>query len=304
MTRPIETRLQAAFDDYGVVDQIHDVPPHEVYEVRVDGRRAVYKHDVHSRGTAGVEGYVTALVGEQTSVSVPEILQTGTAHYVAAWHPDAPAPDEGQAPDERWLTAAGRGLATLHDETAPLVDSYGYFDVTDGRVTPSGCATWHEAALEYVEYHEPVLTAYGYGNVADDVRRFLRANPDVFEDAGEPVCCHGWVTPEHATTRDGDIACLLDFEHAIAAPAGFDYWRTATVVCGGDEALQQAFREAYESVHPLPPNTERRRDLYGLLNLVYYFESLYIQDQHDSDTTAERARELRTAVTERLETLA
>jgi hypothetical protein len=37
--------------------------------------------------------------------------------------------------------------------------------------------------------------------------------------------------------------------------------------------------------------------------VLHYFESLYIQDQHDSDTTAERARELRTAVTERLAAL-
>lgn len=303
MTHTIETRLDAAFDTYDIVDQIHDVPPHEVYEVRVDGRRAVYKHDIHSRGTAGVEGSVTALVGEQTSVSVPEILRTGPAYYVAAWHPDAPAPDDWQAADESWATAAGRGLARLHDETAPLLDSYGYFDVADGRVTPSGCPTWHEAAVEYVEYHEPVLTAYGYGNVADDVLRFLHANPDAFRGAGEPVCCHGWATPAHTSTREGDIACLLDFEHAIAAPGEFDYWRTATVTCGGDDALQQAFRGAYESVRSLPQHLESRRELYSLLNLVYYFESLYIQDQHDPETTAERGRDLRTAVTERLDAL-
>jgi Ser/Thr protein kinase RdoA (MazF antagonist) len=131
----------------------------------------------------------------------------------------------------------------------------------------------------------------------------LRTYPEVFADVGDPVCCHGWATPEHVATSDGEVVCLVDFEHAIAAPGEFDYWRTVTPTFGADESGRQAFREGYESVRALPAGFESRRRLYGLLNLVYYFESLYVQDQHDPDTTANKAEELRTAVADLLDTL-
>jgi hypothetical protein len=51
-------------------------------------------------------------------------------------------------------------------------------------------------------------------------------HPDAFADADEPVCCHDLATPEHVAVADDTVACVVDFEHAIAAPAAFDYWRT------------------------------------------------------------------------------
>lgn len=304
MTGEIHHRLDSAFASYEIVRQIHDVPPHEVYEITAAGRRAVYKGNTGPTGTAEREGAVTAFVDEQTAVPVPEVLCVGAEYYVAAWHPDAPVPDEGETPDETWARAAGRGIATLHDETAGLLDGYGYFERRDGTLATSGHAEWHAAAVEYVEHHRPVLAEYGHADVAEDVLAFLRERPDLFAGAGGPVCCHGWATPDHVSVSDGEMACLLDFEHAIAAPGEFDYWRTIPPTFGpADDSPKEAFREGYESVRSLPGGFDERARLWGLLNLVYYFESLYVQDQHGPAETADRAEGLRDAVSETLAAL-
>lgn len=94
------TRLEAEHTTYRIIRQLHDVPPHEVYEIFVEGRRAIYKGDTGPTGSAGIEGRVIAFLGEQTTVPVPEILDVGEEHYIAAWHSDAPAPETGPQADE------------------------------------------------------------------------------------------------------------------------------------------------------------------------------------------------------------
>lgn len=300
MRDDVRSDLAAEFGDVTVEQQLHDVPPHEVYEVTVDGRRAVYKGDTGPTGNARVEGAVTAVVGSETSVPVPEVLWLDTEWYLAAWHPDAPTPDTEASADERWATAAGRGLATLHTETAAVVDGYGRFEPTiDAPGDPteqvtlrtSGHDDWHAPAVEYVRDHRPVLERYGHADVAAEVLDFLGDRPAAFEGADTAVCCHGWATPEHLSVTDGDLACLLDFEHALAAPGEYDFWRTAFPAFeGASDPAHRAFRAGYESIRPLPEGFEERRPLYALLNSIYYFESLYVQDQHDPEATATKAR--------------
>lgn len=304
MKTTVEKKLEKHFASHRIVRQLHDVPPHEVYEVSVDGRRAVYKGDTGVTGSAGIEGGVTALVGQQTSVPVPEILLTEDDYYVAAWHPDAPTPDEGQPTDEGWAYATGRGLATLHTETASVIERYGQFRSQNGRVTISGYDEWDAAALDYVRSHRPVLARHGHVDVADAVIDFLSEHPDTFENTGEPVCCHGWATPEHVAVVNDRVACMVDFEHAIAAPGEFDYWRTCMPTFDSrSENTERAFRRGYESIRSLPRGFDDRKPIYVMLNLIYYFESLYVQDQHEPEETAERAERLRDSVTEMLEKL-
>jgi fructosamine-3-kinase len=308
MCRTDGDRLAAQFDSYQVVRQLHDVPPHEVYEVRVDGRRAVYKRDTGPTGSAEREGRATRFVGETTSVPVPTVLAVGADYYVAAWHPDAPAADtEGRA-DEQWAEAAGRGLATLHAETAPHLDGYGALDLGGGTPTATPTVThedWHAAALDYVRERRSVLAAYGHRDLADAVLDCLRERPGLFADGVVPVLCHGWWSPEHVAVEDGTVACVVDFEHALAAPGEFDVWRTAlSVFEGGSGARFGAFREGYESVRGLPDGFESRRPLYAALHGVYFLESLYVQDQHGEAGTQQRADWLREAVFESLDALA
>jgi aminoglycoside phosphotransferase (APT) family kinase protein len=304
MTGEIRLRLGSQFDDYRIVRQLHDVPPHEVYEVVVDGRRAVYKGDTGPTGNAGVEGRVIGFVDRETSLSVPETLRVSDEYYVAAWHPDAPTPDEQHEVDEAWASAAGRGLATLHAETAEVFDQYGQLRVRGGELTTGGHGSWHSAALASVRRRRSVLARYGCADVADAVTDFLRERPSLLAAADGPVCCHGWATPEHVAVRDGRVACVVDFEHATVAPGEFDVWRTAMPTFGSEsEQLRRVFRDGYESVRPLPSGFERRQPVYALLNLVYYLESLHVQDQHDAAETAARAEELRESVFETLREL-
>jgi hypothetical protein len=307
----IRDRLESEYDSHRIVRRLRDVPPHEVYEVRVDDRRGIYKRDTGPTGRAGVEGRVTAFVGRETSVPVSEVLSVGDDYYVAAWHPDAPEPGAARVADEAWARAAGGALATLHAETEPHLGAFGPFrprggtDLAAGVETPrvDGTEDWREAALAEVRRRRPVLARYGHADVADAVAGLLRDRADAFAGAGPPVCCHGWATPEHVAVADGRVACVVDFEHAAAAPAEFDYWRTVLPTFGGDEASMTAFREGYESVRSLPPGVDRRAPFYALLNEVYYVESLHVQDQHGPRETAERAAGLRESVFERVERL-
>lgn len=307
MTDEIHDRLGAQFDSYSVVRQIHDVPPHEVYEVTVDGQRAVYKRDTGETGSARLESYVMNFLSAETTAPVPEVLDRGGDDYVAEWHPDAPAPDGEFEADETWAEAAGRGLARLHEETAGYVDGYGQFQPEgraggDSRLFTTGHATWHAAAIEFVDEYRPTLERYGHGDVAADAVEFLEAHPDAFAGAGEPVCCHGWATPEHVSVKDSEVVCLVDFEHAIAAPGEFDYWRTVMPTFGPElDERAETFRESYETVRPLPDGFADRQPFYALLNLVYFFESLYVQDQHDPEATEQKAEQLRESVNTILE---
>lgn len=310
MKRDVHDALDAQFDDHRIVRQLHDVPPHEVWEVRIDGQRAVYKRDTGPTGKAAVEGRVTAFVGEETTVPVPEVLAISDDHYVAAWHPDAPEPDVGRDPDRTWARSAGRGLATLHAETAEHLDEFGRFRPDGGGVSVAGDENgerhddWHSAARAYVRRRRPVLAEFGHADVADAVLDFLGEHPGAFAGAGEPVCCHGWWTPEHVAVVDGEVACALDFEHALAAPGEWDVWRTLLPVFEGDsDPARRAFLEGYDSVRSLPDGFEERWPLYVVLNGVYYFESLYVQNQHGDAETGKRVEWLRGSVFETLDAL-
>lgn len=303
MKRNVHDELALQFSTHRIVRQRHDVPPHTVYEVYVDGQHAVYKHNTGSTGNAAIEGRVMAFVDEHTSVPAPEILSVGDDYYIAAWHPDAPEPSEGQDGDE-WADAAGRLLATLHDETDPVIEEYGHFHSTDRGLSIAGHDTWHAAAIAYIRRHRSALARFGHADIADAVTDFLKEHPDVFAGTGGPVCCHGWATPEHVTVADGQAVCIVDFEHAIAAPGEFDYWRTVLPTFTHDTSgLQTVFRAGYESVRSLPDGFERRASLYRLLNGIYYFESLYVQNQHGPAETDDRAERFRDTIFETIDTL-
>jgi len=287
--------LAARFDSHSIERRLHDVPPHEVFEVTVDGQRAVFKRDTGPTGKAGVEGRVTAFVGERTSVPVPEVLTVGDDWYLAAWHPNAPEPDVGGDPDETWARAAGRGLATLHAETAEHVDAYGRFRPDGDGVRVDGGDGWREAVMAYVGRRRSVLDDYGHADVADAVLDHLREHPGALSGASDPVLCHGRWTPEHAPVAADEVACVVDFEHALAAPGEYDYWRTV-VPTFDDGPAHEAFREGYESVRALPDDLAARRPLYLALLGVYYVESLYVQDRHDPAATDQRASALRDLV--------
>lgn len=303
MNHNLHETLTAQFSTYHILDQLHAVPPHEVYEIVVEGQHAVYKCSTGPTGKAEIEGHITALIGEQTSIPVPKILSIGDEHYIAAWHPDAPAPDNGQAVDEDWSYTAGRLLATLHNETASLFENYGRFAPTEDGISVVGNTEWQTTAIEYIEQHRPILAKYGHGDIADTVINLLTDRPGAFDGAGEAVCCHGWATPDHVAVDDGEAVCVLDFEHTIAAPGEFDYWRTVLPTFRNEPTAQEAFHAGYTKCRPVAEGFEQRAPFYVLLNEIYYFESLYVQNQYGTQEMDRRGQRLRERVCERIEEL-
>lgn len=291
-------------DDLAIVRELHDVPPYRVYEVRIDGHRAVLKVDAHSRGHAAVEGRVHAYVATHTTIPAPEILDVGDHHYVARWDDALRRPE---TVDARWARAAGRTLATLHEDTDGEFDGFGQFRVDDDGLELASRDDWLTAARDRLAYHRPFLERVGHADLVDVVDEFFADHPVVFDGAGAPVCCHGNVHPEHVATAADETAAVIDFEHALIAPGEYDYWRVIPPVFWAnpdiDEDASDAFREGYESVRPLRDGFERRRDAYQLVNLVAYVESLYLQENVESSTLPKQAARFRELVFDTLERL-
>lgn len=338
MREKLETTLAPYADDATVVRELHDVPPYRVYEVRLDDRRAALKIDAHPRGHAADEGRVHDYVANHTAAPVPEVLAVGTDHYLAAW--DDTIASASETIDANWARTAGRWLGTLHGETAGDFDGFGRprdggdheddgkpaLDALGTALELDAHAEWVDAVIDRLEYHRTYLESVGHEDVADDVSQFLRRHPNVLDGVGEPVLCHGDVHPEHvvgtgttsaepgtetadgtpaatASTADG-AASAIDFEHALVAPAEYDYWRTVLPYIDArddvDEVVSRAFRRGYESVRSLPDDLEQRRPIYGVITAVSALESLFLQRNVGPERRTERAERLRSVVDETL----
>lgn len=299
----INDRLAGTFESYSIDSQLHDVPPHAVYRVTVDGQAAVYKGDIGPTGSAGMEGQVMAFVASRTSLPVPTVLHLSDDWFVTAWDEAAPTPGGSIDGIETWAHVAGRAMATLHRESEQHIDRFGRFTTNGDGLTVEGDSSWHRSAIAYLERRRPVLDRYGHAEMADVAIEALQSRPDAFEGSGSPVCCHGWFTPEHVAVEDDAVTCVVDFEHAMAAPAAYDIWRMAIPTFGPDRETLDTFLAAYREVRPLPSDIEARRPYFSVLILVYYFESLYVQEQFDQEETEAKASELRDALQTRLDEL-
>ncbi|PSQ58638.1 aminoglycoside phosphotransferase family protein [Halobacteriales archaeon SW_7_71_33] len=316
MTDPVPARLRERHNRVVVVDRLHDVPPNEVYLVEVDGRRAVLKRSTGPRGDAAVEGRAQRLAARESPLPTPAVLWVGRDAFLAAFDPDAP--EEGADPTPEWCRVAGRGLARLHSIG---FDRHGLLRA-DGdpansaaglRVDADG-GTWPEAVLTLLGEFRRSVADTEYAAVVDEVAEFVRERPDRFVAAGddgaesepEPVLVHGWFSPEHVAVRDGAVRSVVDFEHAMAGAAEYDLWRLAVPTFGlgterEDCAAWRRFREAYESVRPLPAGFEARADAVRLVVAVSYLDSLAVQ--RGVDGNRDRADAVRDAVRERLAAL-
>lgn len=293
--------LEPYADEQTVVRELHDVPPYRVYEVRLEGRRAVLKLDDHPRGRAAAEGRVHEYVARRTDDPVPDVVAVGDDHYVAAWS-DAIA-QASETIDSNWARAAGAWLGTLHDDTVGAFDGYGRPRDGGSELELEAYDDWADALIARIEDHRSYLEECGYGEVADDVLRFLRTQPHALEGAGAPVLCHGDVHPEHVASN-GETTAAVDFEHALVAPPEYDYWRTAIPYletrADVDDAVRRAFRDGYESVRSLPDDLERRRPIYRATTGVAFLESLFLQRNVGPDRRPAVADRLCEAVSDAL----
>ena len=311
MTQDVHDALGTWFAQHEIERQLHDVPPHAVYAVTVDGRRAVCKVARGETADVGAEAAAMAHADRHTALPVPRVLAAREDAFVATWlagldsdvDPDDPA-------DARSL---GRGLARLHaatedafsrpgfPELGPAWDPDGRFDsrrddawavlAVDDRLD------WHAVAREFLEEIREYLATIGLADPADEVLALLDDYPDLFEGAGTPVLCHGNLHPEHAALDRGgtrpELAALIDFEHALVAPAEYDFWRTAIPLfhepgSGATDTLS-AFRAGYESVRDLPLGVDRRRDAWWLVIFVSFLLALDVQNRGIGPDERERA---------------
>ncbi|MFB6135831.1 MAG: phosphotransferase family protein [Halobacteriaceae archaeon] len=297
MTRQVRDALASHTDDLAVRRELHAVPPHAVHEVTFEGQRAVCKLAAGPRADPAREAGVLRYVGERTSVPVPEVLAVGDDHFVAAWEEALPPADPPVT--ERRLRALGAGLATLHAETAGDFDATGAFRAEGSALAVDADETWADTLCALLADWGEFLAAFGHADLAAAVRE--RPAP---YGSPEPVLVHGNYLPDHVGLTDGgDVACVIDWEHAVAGSAGFDYLCTALPLFGGpsDPGHPEAvFREAYESVRPLPDGFDERRDALERVLLVSYLKSLYLQNEVDGETEA-RGEALAAHLRERLD---
>jgi len=313
MSKAIEQFLRAHAGSFSVGEQRHGVPPHLVYEVGFEGQRAVCKVSTEPRGNAGREGRVQRYVDRETSVPVPEVLTVGTDGYVAAYDERAPreADHEDSVLTDAWLRAAGRALGRLHDEAT--FDRPGLLAVdgdpadpdTGLRVDAPSGATWSDALDALLGVYEDAVRDAGYAPAVEETRSFLDDYAARFDAHGEAVLLHGWFTPEHARVRDGETQCVIDFEHALVGSPAWDYWRTAVPLFLGENWEKPAdaaetFRDAYESVRPLPAALDDCREAYVTLVTASYLDSLHTQQGIDEETR-EKADAMAAHISERIE---
>ena len=307
----VHSALSTHTDEYEIVRERHRVRPHATYEVRFRGERAVCKLETHPEAELGREAAAMRYVAEATSVPVPELLAVGEDHFVARWV-DA-VPDKPPTRDETRIRALGRGIATLHAETSEIGWSGKLrraSAIDDPRTAPIETEPcWSDTLLGLLDDRRRFLDGVGYGDLARAVIDWVRANRDLFDAAGDAVLCHGNYFGEHVGIEPGGtVAAVIDFEHAIAAPAEWDYLRTALPVFGpgaDHDVPERVFREAYESVRPLPAGFERRREALVLCLSLSYLRSLHLQrgDRHRDHAVARRGRRLAASVRERLAAL-
>jgi fructosamine-3-kinase len=299
-------------DEYSIVRELHRIRPHATYEVRFRGERAVCKVETHPEADLGREAAATRYVAEATSIPVPELLAIGDDHYVARWS-DA-VPDGTPTRDEARIRALGRGLATLHAETTEIgwTGFHRPASAVDDPTTPpiDTRPYWSDTLIELLERRARFLDGVGYGDLARDVLAWVRENGDLFDEAGDAVLCHGNYFGEHVghDPSSGAITTVIDFEHALAAPAEWDYLRTVLPVFGPGaehDVSESVFREAYESVRPLPTGFDERRNALTLCNGLSFLRSLHLQrgDQDPDHAVARHARELARSVRDQLDSL-
>lgn len=285
-------------EKYAVVDRLHDVPPHDVYEVDLDGQRAVLKVGTGPRADPAVEGHVSGFVARETSVPAPEVVAVGENYFIAKWLDGTPA--EGKAVDELKARTMGAGLARLHEETT--FDATGFPAAGDDGMVVTYHANWAETVEAFLEDLRGYLANAKpeYEPVAADVIAFVREQPEVFAVPGEPVLCHGNYLPEHvgidreraagsSAPDPGAVTAVVDFEHALVAPAAYDYWRSAFPIRNEKEGpLVTAFREGYESVRPLPNGIREGETPFALVIMVEYFQSLFLQGNVTGEEAEQR----------------
>jgi len=174
MTRSVHDALASHPVETTVEKRLHDVRPHEVFEVTYDAERAVCKVAQHPVGDPELEGRILKFVDAETSVPVPSILAIGTDHFVAGWCPDLPDDPTVDAARSR---AMGASLARLHESASERFDRPGHLAVEDDALALDADDRWSDTLEAFLEERRRFLEPRGYGDVATEVLELVETFP-------------------------------------------------------------------------------------------------------------------------------
>ena len=280
MKRDIHDVLESYANHYRVHRLLNDVPPHFVYEVTVDGVRAVCKLAQQERASPSVEGSVLKYVEATTTVSVPHVLDVGDGYFLTEWCADAP--NEQVSVTESEAYAMGVCLATLHTQTS--FENTGLLQ-TSGPLAVEEQDTWSETLVRIISDVQSDLSGTGYRDVSERALSFIEHHRAFIDEGDSAVLVHGDFVPSHVSFDDREVSCVVDWEHAIAGPGEFDYARCDLHIFDNpareSEQHREAFRSGYESVRKLPPGSELRRRAYKALIFTYNIRQAFVQNQRN-----------------------
>ncbi|AGN00540.1 aminoglycoside phosphotransferase [Salinarchaeum sp. Harcht-Bsk1] len=300
MTRSVHDALASHPVETTVHRRLHDVRPHEVFEVTYDGQRVVCKVAQHPLGDPELEARILQFVAAETPVPVPPIMAVGSDHFVAGWCRDLPA---DPTVDETRSRAMGAGLARLHESASERFDAPGHLEAENGSLALDADDRWSDTLVAFLDERRRFLEPRGYGDVATEVLGLVEAFPEAFDDVGDPTLLHGNALPDHVgIDRSADparVTRVIDFEHALVGPPAFDLLRSIGPTYGPPGATHDpdgraAFLEGYATVRPLPADLEETFRPLGVVNGVAYLRALHLQrgDRDAPQSVARRARGL------------
>lgn len=269
---PIRDALASLADDYELRGERHRTNRHAVYDVTVDGQTAVCKYaleDTDPRPLAR-EAAVVGLLGDETSVRVPELLGRGDRVAVFSLVEGDSYTDAAPAECRRArLRALGRSLGTLHNVSAGWFDEFGTPtpDAWREGLGLDGERDWGTQWAALVDDWLTRLDDTPDEDVAVRVRETTaRARRGGLFDGLDPVLTHADAGPSNVRFA-GDEPWLLDWEGAMAFPGEYDLARAHTGFFDRPDAVEAvALRDelvaGYRSVRTLHERSRTRRRLY------------------------------------------
>jgi Ser/Thr protein kinase RdoA (MazF antagonist) len=290
----VQKALAAYAGEYEVRRELPSRGPNGVFEVLLDGERAVCKvadcEDAHIHRQA----LVVEAVAERTDVPTPDVLSTICGCVLFEWSHGCEY-GGGQARNLRQqrLRNAGRTLAELHTSTD--FAEHGYLGVENEGLALDSEGGWGEMLGTITAGWCEDLAGTRFESAGQSVRGFIETNCDRLERADGPDLVHGDFQPANVQFSGAEVVGVLDWEFSFVGAGEFDLcraereffdWHTAPET---DDSLRDALYAGYESVRPLPQNYAARRHVYRAvlkLDPMRAFDAWKSQVE-DPETTAE-----------------
>ncbi len=159
----------------------------------------------------------------------------------------------------------GRVVGRLHSCSGPWFgDVLGTEKYTDVR------AFLHAVVDSQLAQAPEDLTSAGRGGLAAAIHRAV----DTVPSDGVPALTHGDLWRQNVILRNGEIACLLDFEHGWYSNRFLDFGKLDEHIFDEFPEGRKAFLDAYDEVCALPADWESQvrlgRAVHALSMSVYF----------------------------------